>query len=613
MTESEILLDWGFEKTTNVNVLSHANACSIYSDLKIGQIIVHLGFMKQDEVEVLIEKKPANMKTLEWFAMQDMRIKSNTNRIIAIQRKILFIHDLNNFDTLTSGMDDQIVRELQRYEAILLIHPEKENNWIIAFASHSNMSQFRQLARFDRANNPIYKALENQGAELSLAIGFSGSILERLHELVDSYIASDSVISDDDTQQFWSGASAVSQSQKMLAGLLDMALSDGATDIDLDPQMDGTTNVLYRRFGDLMRPTAYNLLGSGVSDEIVNFLLARARANPSGSRLWEPKDGQIIYRSKGAGDVFLRCSFVPVDHGSDDAKISVSIRLLPRTAISISLDKLNMSDVSRSAILKTVRAGRGMTVVAGPTNSGKSTTIAGIIHEHIDVFSNRKKRISMEDPVERYLNGVKQIHVQTSRGDDAFEKTLVGLMRHDPDFIWVGEIRERRTALASVRAANTGHQVVTTLHANDSVIAIRELSNMIDAERRFSLYESLNLVIGQRLVKHVCPHCSTKEEIPEELIDTIKYYADLHGYDDGIIPTHHPVANNKGCDHCHRGYVGLLPIVEVLPVNRELKSLLSEQEKFDYKAIASHRLCTLFEAGMALVLEGKTEIGEILV
>ncbi|MCI4410191.1 MAG: Flp pilus assembly complex ATPase component TadA [Thiotrichales bacterium] len=586
--------------------------------MKIGQIVSQLGLMDEAEVVRILQSKPKEVLTVEWLGMQDVRMKLHINRILAIQHSILFLEDLNAFNVVSIIDEEHILETLRSNGSVLVYHDDAPNLWFLAFTSYASYTQFTQLTRFDLDKNPIIHIAKERNVRVVPCLAYSQSVMGRLSELDD--VALDprmaaSVV--EHSQQFWSGASAITSCQKSLASLIDLALLNHATDIDFHPATDGSYNIFYRQYGDLVKPAGYGSLSAVVAKEVAAFLMARSRANLNASRIWEPRDGQIVYRAKTGGDVFLRCSFVPVDQGGEDAFISISIRLQPRTVSAITLSQLNMPEEAKNIIVKSVHSGRGMILVAGPTNSGKSTTIAGIIDAHVQVFGSRKKRISMEDPIERYIQGVKQIWVDTKRSENEFEKVLKGLMRHDPDFIWVGEIRDNKTAQACVRAASSGHLVTSTLHANDTVIAIRELANMLEASRHFSLFESLNLIISQRLVKKVCEHCSTQRPLNEEEKDLLAYYCDMHGYEiasDQVANT--AEANTAGCSHCNKGYNGLLPIIELLPVTRHLRDYLSTGIKdgyFEYSKVAKFRVLSLFESGLELVQAGKIEINEVLV
>lgn len=611
-------LEKQFKQNIPSFLLNHIAAVQQCKGLKIGEIVSSLGLMEASEVSRLLSSKPKEVLTIEWLGMQDVRIKPHINRILAIQNGILFIADLNDFNVVASIEEGHILETLRSNGAVLVGHEDAENLWFLAFTNYATYTQFVQLTRFDLEKNPIMQMAQRRAVEVMPCLASSQSVLGRLSELDEVVLEPRSSESNvEHSQQFWSGASAITACQKNLASLIDMALMNHATDIDFHPAPDGSYNLYYRQYGDLVKPPGFSMIGADVAREVVSFLMARSRANLNAARIWEPRDGQIVYRAKTGGDVFLRCSFVPVDQGGEDAFVSISIRLQPRTVSAISLSHLNMPDTAKEIIKKSVHAGRGMILVAGPTNSGKSTTIAGIIDAHVQVFGHRKKRISMEDPIERYIQGIKQIWVDAKRGEDEFEKVLKGLMRHDPDFIWVGEIRDSKTAQACVRAASSGHLVTSTLHANDTVIAMRELANMLDASRHFSLFESLNLIISQRLVKKVCEHCSTSRPLLPDEHDLLSYYCDMHGY--ALAPdsvTHTPQVNTDGCPHCNKGYNGLLPIVELLPVTRQLRDYLSSGIKdgyFEYSKVSPYRVMSLFESGLALVNEGKIEISEVLV
>jgi len=322
-----------------------------------------------------------------------------------------------------------------------------------------------------------------------------------------------------------------------------------------------------------------------------------------------PAEGALVYQSKSTGDVNIRVSFLPLDRGGAEAElISVSTRLLPRTNKAISLDKLKFSPKFIAEVEPFLYMDSGMLVVTGPTNSGKSTTIAAFIHAHRTLYGDTKKRISLEDPVERYLPGVKQISVP---GNEAamFEKFFESILRHDPDLVWVGEIRSKMVAEVAIWAALTGHQVFTTLHAADTTIGYKALANKVSKDKWFELAESLQGFIGQRLVPELCPDCCFKGQEPtdaEQRAFRMKMLLDGVKAEPPALVSH---LNPDGCETCRfTGHVGLIPLVEVLPFSRAVRDLFSERDNPSVAAIKEHRSISFFESGMELVTAGRIEL-----
>jgi type II secretory ATPase GspE/PulE/Tfp pilus assembly ATPase PilB-like protein len=259
---------------------------------------------------------------------------------------------------------------------------------------------------------------------------------------------------------------------------------------------------------------------------------------------------------------------------------------------------------------------QGLVLVVGPTNSGKSTTIAGALGEHVKLFGDRRKRLSVEDPIERFVYGVQQYNVPPHIKDDTqrFEIILRAFKRHDPDIIWVGEVRDKVTADLCVSAATTGHLVLSTLHANDTVIAFDALAKTVEREKRFQLVESMSLLISQRLVKAVCPHCCRIGPPTDDEHRLFQQYLKLIG-ESAELPETIAHANPQGCPRCDSGYVGLLPINEVLPFDRRGKNaaiaLLDGENRRD--TLAKARTITLMESARRLLAQHKVDLEAVII
>ncbi|HZL41903.1 MAG TPA: ATPase, T2SS/T4P/T4SS family [Verrucomicrobiae bacterium] len=329
------------------------------------------------------------------------------------------------------------------------------------------------------------------------------------------------------------------------------AYKDRATDIHLEPQED-ELRIRYRIDG-ILHQTPMPPQLKRFQAAIISRIKVMSGMNISEKRL--PQDGRINVRIKGE-EIDIRVSTVPTVYGE-----SVSLRLLSRGKIFLSLDKLGFSPKDETAIRELIIKPHGILLVTGPTGSGKSTSLYAMLST---INSVHKRIITVEEPVEYELKGINQIAVRPEIGL-TFAMGLRHILRQDPNVIMVGEIRDLETAEIAIRAALTGHLVFSTLHTNDAPSAFTRLIDM--GIEPFLVASSVEAVMAQRLVRTICPACRTEQKVersylhrigfPEEEIDATKF---MHG---------------TGCEACRQlGYQGRLAIYELLMLNEALRPFI---------------------------------------
>jgi type II secretory ATPase GspE/PulE/Tfp pilus assembly ATPase PilB-like protein len=286
---------------------------------------------------------------------------------------------------------------------------------------------------------------------------------------------------------------------------------------------------------------------------LISRIKVMSGMNISEKRL--PQDGRINVRIKGE-EIDIRVSTVPTVYGE-----SVSLRLLTRGKIFLSLDKLGFSPLEEKSIREIIVKPHGIFLVTGPTGSGKSTSLYAFLST---INSVHKRIITIEEPVEYELKGINQIAVRPEIGL-TFAMGLRHILRQDPNVIMIGEIRDLETAEIAIRAALTGHLVFSTLHTNDAPSAFTRLIDM--GIEPFLIASSVESVMAQRLVRTICPHCKQEQKVerdylrrisfPEDEIETAKFW---HGV---------------GCEQCRQlGYQGRMGIYELLVLNESLRPLI---------------------------------------
>jgi type IV pilus assembly protein PilB len=609
---------WGFTRDCPPALKTHAENCAQLGHLPMGDIVAGLGLVTPVQLEDAFQTKPANVLSLEHLVRVFPPLQEHFLRILAVSRSLPFLATIDSA-WVEGGADlpNAARARLDELNAAYVVAPG--GNALVVFSDLNSLLQFSQAGRLQKSEDPIRSAVPST-LEVALA---PPTVVTRASRNEGSTDAS-RVVSSAVQDSFWAPSMAKTDAERVLARLLDEAISRKATDVSIAPLRDGTSEVRFRIYGDITTPERNTVLSPAQSKEITNFLISRSRAG-DGGRLRKAADGQLTYKNT-TSEVFVRASFIPADRfGLDFDMVSSSLRLLPRTSRSISLAELRLHRNVNQEVRKALMRSQGLIVVAGPTNSGKSTTIAGVVGEHLKMFGITKKRLSLEDPVERYLDGITQISVENN-----FAELIRAMLRHDPDLIWVGEIRDSFSAGACVRAATSGHVVLSTVHANNSILAFRAVSNYLRKDTGeasgggaslFDLAEAISVLVGQRLVKKLCPKCRKPHTLTAQDFELAEAYLKSEGQGE-LWPKTKTVlsrglykANPVGCAACMgTGYAGEMPINEVLPVTREVRELLSQTEtRMDMKALSGHRLNTLAESALELIEKGETEFSALFI
>ena len=312
-----------------------------------------------------------------------------------------------------------------------------------------------------------------------------------------------------------------------------------------------------------------------------------------------PQDGRFKLKIKGRA-IDFRVSIMPSVHGEDAV-----IRILDKESVNeefaeLRLDVLGFTAEDLRRLRKFIREPYGMVLVTGPTGSGKTTTLYAALSE---IRSNEDKIVTIEDPVEYQLPGITQIPVNEKKGL-TFARGLRSILRHDPDKIMVGEIRDEETAQIAIQSALTGHLVFTTVHANNVVDVLGRFLNM--KVEPYNFVSALNCVVAQRLVRMICPRCKvdvryTAKQLEESGIDPKKW-------------TNHVFYEGKGCIDCNgTGYMGRMAIAEILDMSDRIRELILDRKSAaEIKRAAREEGMTFMrESAVQRVLEGKTTLREI--
>jgi type IV pilus assembly protein PilB len=331
--------------------------------------------------------------------------------------------------------------------------------------------------------------------------------------------------------------------------ILVQAIKDRASDIHLEP-FEKNVRLRYRIDGvlvDATPPPKQLQLALASRFKIMSSLDIAER------RL--PQDGRMRVRVSGK-DYDLRVSIMPTVHGE-----KIVLRVLDKSNLSASLDKLGLDPDTFQQFKAAVDAPHGLILVTGPTGSGKTTTLYSALNELNNPIYNI---ITVEDPVEFQIPGINQVPVKKEIGL-TFANALRSILRQDPDIIMIGEIRDTETAEIAIEAALTGHQVLSTMHCNDAPGAIARLDDMGVAP--FLISSSVILTCAQRLMRRICSHCKEPVTYPEKMYQDLNIDPSMF---DGVT-----LYRGRGCDRCkNSGYAGRMAIIEAMTITDEIRKLI---------------------------------------
>ena len=370
---------------------------------------------------------------------------------------------------------------------------------------------------------------------------------------------------------------------KLVDLIIRQAIDERASDIHIEP-FENKIHLRYRIDGHLysLPPPAPHL-----HLPIISRIKILSKLDIAEKRL--PQDGAMSAKLENR-TVDLRVSTVPTVWGE-----KIVMRILDKQAVPLDLSKLGFDSSQMDALRKALTSPYGLFFVTGPTGSGKSTTLYAAINETLDTTKNL---LTVEDPVEYKLEGINQVRVRPDIGL-TFAVVLKAFLRQDPDIIMVGETRDLETASICVRAALTGHLVLSTLHTNDAASAITRLMDL--GIPSYLLTPSLITIMGQRLARSLCPKCKEPYEPTPDQHGGIEFKSDL-------------IYRPKGCESCKdTGYKGRAIVAEILVVDDDIRALISKEATAgEIKDCArKNGMTTLFDSGIKLVDKGMTSFEEI--
>lgn len=370
--------------------------------------------------------------------------------------------------------------------------------------------------------------------------------------------------------------------------LLD-AINKGASDIHFEPY-EKTYRVRLRQDGIL---TEFANPPVNLAPRLAARLKVMSRLDISERRI--PQDGRFKMKLSKNRAIDFRVSTCPTLFGE-----KVVMRILDPSSAKLGIDALGYEPVQKERFMNAIHKPQGMVLVTGPTGSGKTVSL----YTALNILNTPEVNISTaEDPVEINLAGINQVNINPKAGL-LFSSTLRAFLRQDPDIIMVGEIRDLETAEIAVKAAQTGHMVLSTLHTNSAPETLTRMINM--GVPAFNLATSVTLIIAQRLARRLCPNCKQVVDIPDEALKET-------GFSDAEISAKITIYDAKGCDQCNQGYKGRVGLYEVMPVSEEIgRIIMAGGNALDIQdQMIKEGVNTLRRSGLNKVRDGVTSLEEV--
>jgi len=555
---------------------------------KLGQILVDLGHINDDQLwDILEEQKQSPGTVIGQVAVRmGLATQAQVTQALAEQWGMPVVNlEETNIQPNVLDIVPMTMAEMYHIMPISL----KNGVLTVAMADPQNVGALDDLRNF--LGHEIRGAVSS-GPEVEAAIArYYADREESIEDVIES------MSTDEDGEKRIRGYDLASDQEmsdaqpikKLLNMVMLLAIRDQASDIHFEPFEDEfkirvkADGVLY----EMVPPPRH------LANAIVSRIKVMSDLDIAERRL--PQDGRIEL-NVGGNNVDLRVSVLPTLFGE-----AVVMRILDRTVVALDLNKIGMDPVLLSKFRGILRRPNGIMLVTGPTGSGKTTTLYSALNELNDTET---KIITSEDPIEYDIEGIIQVPVNPDVGV-TFANVLRAILRHDPDKILIGEIRDYETAEIAVQSSLTGHMVFSTLHTNDAPSAITRLRDM--GVPAFLITATVEAILAQRLVRRICSECRTQFAPSDELLmelqlplNTARKYKFYYG---------------KGCPRCNNsGYKGRIGIYEMLIMSDEIRdAIAAEASADDIRDIARQQgMTTLREAGLKLIFDGHTTIDEIV-
>ena len=546
----------------------------------LGQILLEQGYILPEQLEMALKKQTAtNLRIGEILVKNGWVTEKDLAEAISKQTKYPFV-SLSMFRPMQEAIDTIPESMARRLEVVPLSIDENANKLTIAISDPFNilaLDEIRMITGMDldimiATLSDIKRAIESF---YSVKSSIDRALIEVVaEESAEFDLSREEAVSIDDAPVV-----------KLVNTILGQAVESGASDVHVEP-FENETRVRYRIDGVLFDMLTFpKHLHPPVSSRI------KIMSGMDIAEKRHPQDGRILLRAEGRR-IDIRVSSLPTIYGE-----KLVMRLLDQATAMVGLEKLGLDPEEKVALDKIIEVPYGIILVTGPTGSGKSTTLYSILQT---LNSYDVNITTVEDPVEYTIAGVNQVQINEKAGL-TFDTVLRSILRQDPDIILVGEMRDTETAQLAVRAALTGHLVLSTLHTNDAPSSIIRMVDM--GIPPFLVSSSVVAVMAQRLVRKLCPSCKMPYELPQDVAESLGL--------DGFTTVYKP----GGCEECRgTGYKGRTAIFEIMPMTEEIRrAVMTGATSDDLRAMAIRQgMRALRVSGAKKVKDGITSADEVL-
>jgi type IV pilus assembly protein PilB len=560
---------------------------------RIGQILVDLGFLTDEQLEIVLEEQEQQPGALLGRIAEDMQLITDEQLIQALAEQM----GMQTVSLEDAEFDDEVIGKITETMAQLyrVVPLSFENDVLtVATCDPQNLTIQDELRTF--LGHDIGMVIATERDVLQTISRHYDSETESVEKLVQQ-LADDeelkAAISALETEKFnITDAEALADSapvRKLLNMVLLLAIKDHASDIHFEPFEDEfririkAEGVLY----EMVPPPRH------LAFAITTRIKVMASLDIAERRM--PQDGRIELMV-GGHPVDLRVSVLPTIFGE-----SVVMRILDRSVVNLSLENVGMDEDMMAQFRSAIDRPNGIVLVTGPTGSGKTTTLYSSLTELNDIAD---KLITTEDPVEYDIDGIIQIPIDNDVGV-TFAGCLRAILRQDPDTILVGEIRDLETAEIAIQAALTGHLVFSTLHTNDAPATVTRLKDM--GIQPFMICATVEAILAQRLVRRICTKCREETKVSTSML------ADLGMKTEDIAGK--KFFKGTGCDNCNNtGYKGRIALFELMILNDKIRDMVLGNASTDElrEEARANGMLPLREFGVAVAIDGITTLDEVI-
>lgn len=552
---------------------------------RLGEMLVDAHVLSQDKVEEAVKLQANSGKRLGAVLLENGYItETQLIDVLKIQLGIDFI-DVNK-ETIDPSMASIVPKSIAEQYHVVPIKLEKDK-LILAMEDPLNfraLEAVKQIIKYkvtpyiayaSAVERAILVLYENEGASIAI-------------EQMKQERGIDATFEEVAKQSDVTSKSSAAPTVKLVNSILERSLAEGASDIHIEPRENDMV-VRIRVDGRLNQMLT---IPKGLQDAVISRFKIMSEMNITEHRV--PQDGRAQMVGNDGNVVDLRLSSLPTIYGE-----KIVIRILTRDKNSLTRDGIGITEKDNERFSRILKNSSGLIMIVGPTGSGKTSTLYTMIEE---LKSETVNMISLEDPVEFQIEGVTQVAINEKIGL-TFASALRSCLRQDPDIISIGEIRDGETASIALRAAMTGHLVLTTVHTEDAVSAIDRLRDL--GVEPYLIGGSLRGIVSQRLVRKICPNCREEYTPDPEIIDLA-----------GINPLNKHFYKGKGCYMCFdSGYKGRTGVFEILTIDSFLRDQISKGiNGNELRKLVSERgsFTPMIVNGRDLVEKGVTTVDEIV-